>query len=207
MNELKQYFYFSTILEEFFDPLEEEELAESFLSKKNIFAKENKELLNEWLQNYRTEFKNELKEHANYELDYSDRSLIMLDLLLSQSYIDRMIPTFESPYEIQRYFTKWVGYLGTYIMIYLKKKLHITPKIEYPLHTSSLQKNHQNIYPFILAIRKLSLDEHFSLYEYLGDIVADLSKEDYKIDYDYLDEQKIALRPYAVKWLFFDKNN
>ena len=102
--------------------------------------------------------------------------------------------------KIQKFITTWVAYIGSYLLSYIKKKTRVAPKILYPIHDSYFDFNGEKVFPFFIAMKKISLDENINLYEYVSELVAYVTDEDFKISKEYIDEVKIELRPYLVQW-------
>ena len=170
-------------------------------SKENIYKKENLERLNDLILDYRHELKGFVKENSNYDLNFDERSIILIDLLFSDFYKENFINELNNnELEIQKFISTWVGYIGSYLLSYIKKKTRVAPKILYPIHDSYFIFNDEKIYPFFIAMKKISVDENINLYEYINELIAYVTDEDFKISPDYIDEVKIELRPYLVKW-------
>ncbi len=195
------HFLFDNIKETIYKPYEFDEDSSLLFDKENIYNKENLEKLNNLILDYRKEFKSFISDYSNYELKFDDKSVIVLDLLLSDFYKGNFINELENnELKIQKFISTWVGYLGSYLLFYIKKKTRISPKILYPIYDSYFNFNGEKIFPYFIAMKKLSVDIPLELYEYLNELIAFINDEDFKLNIDYIDEVKMELRPYLVKW-------
>lgn len=194
------YFLYDKIKQTIYKPYQFDEDSSQLFSKENIYNKENLEKLNDLILSYRKDFKSFVKDYSNYELKFDDKSIIILDLLLSDFYKASFIDDLDDDLKIQKFISTWVGYLGSYIMSYIKKKTRITPKIEYPIYDSYFNFDGEKVFPYFIAMKKISVDMPINFYEYLNELVAFVVDEDFKINDDYVDEIKTELRPFLVKW-------
>lgn len=195
------HFLFDNIKEIIYKPYEFDEDSSLLFDKENIYSKENLEKLNNLILDYRKDFKLFINNYSNYKLEFNDESIIVLDLLLSDFYKGNFISELDNnELKIQKFISTWVGYLGSYLLFYLKKKTRIAPKILYPIYDSYFNFNGEKIFPYFIAMKKLSVDIELDFYEYLNELIAFINDEDFKINIDYIDEIKMKLRPYLVKW-------
>jgi len=195
------YFLFDNIKNTIYKPYEFDEDSSLLFNKENIYSKDNLEKLNELILNYRKEFKSFIEEYSNYSLEFDDKSVIILDLMLSDFYKGNFIIDLDnSELKIQKFISTWIGYLGSYLLYYLKKKTRVSPKIQYPVYDSYFDINGEKIFPYFIAMKKLSVDVSINFYEYLNELIAYINDEDFKVNNDYVDEIKVELRPFLVKW-------
>ncbi len=202
LENIDYFFHFTTILDQVFKPIENKDISDTFLAKENIFARENYQKINDWISDYKVNFIDFIKKSSGYQLNFDEESLIVLDIFLSDDKIEEWINNLQSEYEIHKFLFEWVGYIGSFFLFYLKKHLRIPPKVEYPLHKTYFSVNGLKIEPFILAMKKISRDENFSIYEYISEIL----QEDFKADKDYIEDVKNRLKPFWVKWIFGQTN-
>jgi len=194
-------FLYDNIKETVAKPYEYDEDSLLLFSKENIYKKENIEKLNELVLTDRKNFKEFVKESSNFDLNFDERSIIIIDLLFSDFYKGNFIDELDGDeLKIQKFISIWVAYIGSYLLSYIKKKTRTSPKIVYPLHDSYFKFNGEKVYPFFIAMKKISIDENINLYEYVSELIAYVTDEDFKVNPDYIDEVKIELRPYLVKW-------
>ncbi len=198
-------FLYENIKETIYSPYKIDEDSELFFSPENIYNKENTKKLNDIILNYKKGLINFIQENSGYNLNFDDKSIIFLDLFLSDFYKMNFISNLKGDsLKIQQFITKWVGYLGSYLMFYIKKQLRTNPKIQYPIYDSYFYINKEKIFPYFIAMKKLSIDQSIAFYEYLNELFAYVKDEDFKLNKDYVDEIKAELKPNLLKW--FIKN-
>ena len=196
----KIFFLFDNIKETIYKPYKYDEDSALYFDKENIYNKENLEKLNNIILNYRKEFKSYILKNSDYELGFDDKSMIIIDLLLSDFYKENFISELENELEIQKFISTWVGYLGSYLLYFIKKRTRRAPKILYPIYDSYFKFENEKVFPYFIAMKKLSFDENISIYEYVNDLISYINNEDFKVNVDYVDEVKRELRPHLVKW-------
>lgn len=183
-----------------FNSFEDEDESSSILDKDNIFAKENFEKVLEIISNYKNKFNQFIEKKSEYKMQFNEESLIAIDSMITSDWIFEEIKTIEGDKDINKFLFDIATGIGAFLLLYLKKKLRMPPKIEYPIHKSYFVKGNKTIRPFFIAMQKISIDKNITLYEYLGDLIASLNDDDFKADEDFIEEIKYQLRPFLVKW-------
>jgi hypothetical protein len=183
-------FLYDTLEKIIYLPFENDVDAEFYIDKENIYHKENREKLEEVVLKYRKDFTDFIKNRYNYELSLDTESLIVLDIFIPELYNSEFFDDIKEINLLKKNLQKWVNYLGSYFLYYIKKSSRLNPNITYPIYDSYFVKDNEKIYPYLIAMQKISTNLSFENYDFFGELTAFILDEDFKYDQDYIKEVK-----------------
>ena len=204
-NDLVYLFLYENIKDMVYKPFEDiDEETEFLFSKENIHVKENRDKLNKIVKDYNMKFQEIFEENYNFKLNYDDESLIIMDVFMPTIYKSKFFNDIDSMDILKENIEKWVNLLGSFFLFYIKKTTKQNPKITYPIYKSYFVKDGERIYPYSIAMQKISTDLSFDNYDFFGEIKSFIRDEDFKYDVDLIKDVKdkyrgLILRSYIKK--------